>query len=71
VIDQVSHLCLLQVFDEFQVHCLGSTVKEKLPLPGLSFLCTCTKLRCFVQFMEPYERGVRQRGGAGGKVEGC
>jgi hypothetical protein len=50
---------------------LGSVGREKLPLPGLSFLCACAKLRCVVQSAVPYERGVRQRGGAGGTADKC
>jgi hypothetical protein len=48
---------------------LGSVVRERLPLPGLSFLCACAKLRRGVKSAEPYDRGVRQRGGAGGTAD--
>ena len=44
-------------------------MRERLPLPGLSFLCACAKFSCVVQSAEPYERGVRQRGGAGGTAD--
>jgi hypothetical protein len=48
------------------VGALFSGVRERLPLPGLSFLCACVKFRWVVQLAERYERGVRQRGVAGG-----